>query len=220
MSKSAFYTPAQRALQDEFDSRALADRLEAAIVTPALSIEQCDFIHARNMFFLSTIDEDGFPSSSYKGGAIGFARCIDNQTLVFPSFDGNGMFMSMGNISASVKVGLLFIDFETPQRLRVRGEAKLLREGPVLDSYPGAELAVEVIIERVWQNCPRYVHKMQSVEPSPHVPLKDGTVRFALWKRIDAMQDVLNESDRAEAMRLGLITGEAYQEEILKGESL
>jgi hypothetical protein len=80
--------------------------------------------------------------------------------LVFPSYDGNGMFMSLGNIEARTKVGLLFIDFVKPRRLRVRGEARILRDGPMLKSYPGAKAAVEVTIERVWQNCPRYVHRM------------------------------------------------------------
>lgn len=216
---SEFYTPSQRALQDEFDSRALADRLEAAIVTRELSTDQVEFVHERNLFFLSTIDEDGFPSVSYKGGAAGFVRCMDGHQLVFPSYDGNGMFMSTGNISATQRVGLLFVDFENPRRLRVRGTAKLLHDGPVLASYPGAQLAVEVSIERVWQNCPRYVHKMASVELSPHVPSADGDVKFALWKRIDLMQDVLNDADRAQAETLGLITAEDYEASLVQGDS-
>ena len=214
---SEFYTPAQRQLQDEFETRGLADRLVEAIVTEELTTEQTAFIHGRNMFFLSTIDERGFPSSSYKGGAPGFVRVPSADTLVFPSYDGNGMFMSLGNIEAQAKVGLLFIDFETPQRMRVRGEARLLREGPMLASYPGAIVAVEVTVERVWQNCPRYVHRMQPVEQSPYVPAEDGSAKFALWKRIDLIQDVLNEADRAEAESLGLITSEEYEARVARG---
>jgi hypothetical protein len=170
------------------------------------------------MFFLSTVDEQGFPSSSYKGGAPGFVRVPNSRTLVFPNYDGNGMFMSLGNIEAKAKVGLLFIDFETPQRMRVRGEARLLRDGPMLASYPGASIAVEVEIERVWQNCPRYVHKMQPVEQSPYLPAEDGSVRLALWKRIDLVQDVLPAADQAEAEALGLITAEEYEARVAGGD--
>lgn len=123
-----FYTSAQRQLQDEFATRGLADRLVDANVTAEFSQPQASFIESRNMFFLSTIDGQGVPSASYKGGAPGFVRVLDSKTLVFPCYDGNGMFMSLGNITEHPKVGLLFIDFETPQRIRVRGEAQLRRE--------------------------------------------------------------------------------------------
>ena len=213
-----FYTPAQRLLQDESETRGLADRLVEAIVTAELNPQQMAFIHSRHMFFLSTIDERGFPSASYKGGAPGFVRAPDARALVFPSYDGNGMFMSLGNIVAQAKVGLLFIDFETPQRMRVRGEARLLRDGPMLASYPGANVAVEVAIERIWQNCPRYVHRMQPVEQSPYVPAEDGSVKLALWKRIDLIQDVITEADRAQAESIGLITTEEYEARVARGD--
>jgi hypothetical protein len=215
---SDFYTSSQRRLQDEFETRRLADRLLEAIITPELSPQQTEFIHGRNMFFLSTVDEDGFPSCSYKGGLPGFVRVPEPRTLVFPAYDGNGMFMSLGNIEACAKVGLLFIDFQTPRRMRVRGEARLLRDGPMLKSYPGAKAAVEVAIERVWQNCPRYVHRMQLVEQSPYVPRKDGSAQLAMWKRIDIVQDVLTEADRAEAANVGLITPEDYEARVERGE--
>ena len=215
---SEFYTAAQRQLQDEFKTRGLADRLVEAIVTEELSAEQTAFIHGRNMFFLSTIDDRGFPSSSYKGGAHGFVRVPNARSLVFPSYDGNGMFMSLGNIDSQAKVGMLFVDFETPQRTRVRGEARLLREGPMFASYPGANLVVEVAIERVWQNCPRYVHRMQPIEQSPYIPAEDGTAKLAMWKRIDMIQDVLTDADRLQAESIGLITTEEYEARVERGE--
>jgi predicted pyridoxine 5'-phosphate oxidase superfamily flavin-nucleotide-binding protein len=215
---SEFYTSTQRQLQDEFATRGLADRLVEATVTDELTDEQTAFVHGRNMFFLSTIDEWGFPSSSYKGGASGFVRVPDSRSLVFPSYDGNGMFMSLGNIEAQAKVGLLFIDFETPQRTRVRGQARLVRAGPMLESYPGANVVVEVAIERVWQNCARYIHKMSPVEQSPYVPVGDGTAKLALWKRIDVIQDVVSAADNAEAESVGLITIEEYEALVAQGD--
>lgn len=213
-----FYTSSQRQLQDEFGTRGLADRLSEAILSEELSTEQAAFIHSRNMFFLSTVDEQDFPSSSYKGGAEGFVRIPNSRTLMFPNYDGNGMFMSLGNIEAKTKIGMLFIDFETPQRTRVRGEARLLRDGPMLASYPGANLVVQVEIERVWQNCPRYVHRMQSAEQSPYLPQEDGSAKLALWKRIDLVQDVLSAADQAEANAIGLITAEEYEASVTRGK--
>ena len=215
-----FFTLAQRQLQGEFETTDLADRIVEAVVTEELSDPQAEFIHSRNMFYLSTIDESGYPSCSYKGGDLGFVRVINPVTIVFPNYDGNGMFMSMGNIQDKAKVGLLFMDFETPQRLRLRGEARCLREGPMLDSYPGANLVVEISVNHVWVNCPRYVHRMQPLEQSPYLPGKDGAVSLALWKRVDLIQDVLTAEDRAEAGSLGLITLEEYEAYVARGKLL
>lgn len=215
---SDFYTAEQRRLQDEFETRALADRLVAAIVTDELTADQTSFVETRNMFFLSTIDERGFPSSSYKGGAPGFVRVPSPGVLTFPSYDGNGMFMSLGNIEACGNVGLLFIDFETPRRMRVRGRARLQREGPMLAAYPGANLVVEVTVDKVWQNCPRYVHRMTPVEQSPYVPAEDGSAKLAPWKRIDRMQDVLSAADREAAQAAGLISAEDYEAREKRGD--
>tara|TARA_B100001250_G_scaffold250258_1_gene215101 strand:+ start:456 stop:1112 length:657 start_codon:yes stop_codon:yes gene_type:complete len=217
---SEFFTTAQRRMQDEFETTSLANRIEEAVVTEGLSDHQAEFISSRNMFFLSTIDELGYPSCSYKGGDLGFTRVLDPKTIVFPNYDGNGMFMSMGNIEERIKIGMLFVDFETPQRLRLRGEARCLREGSLLDSYPGANLVVEVSLSHVWVNCPRYVHRMQSIEKSPYLPGEDGKALLALWKRVDLVQDVLGDEDRSEAESLGLITIEEYEACVASGKLL
>ena len=215
-----FYTEAQRTLQNEFRTRDLAERIKEAVVTEVLSDQQAAFIHSRNMFYLSTVDELGYPSCSYKGGDIGFVRVIDPKTVVFPNYDGNGMFMSTGNIQAKSKIGLLFIDFQTPQRIRVRGEAKCIKEGPILKSYPGANLAVELTVSTVWVNCPRYIHRMDLSDQSPYIPAKDGTIPLALWKRVDLVQDVITDKDRAEAESLGIITIDEYEANVANGKLL
>ena len=217
---SDFYTAAQRRMQEEFEATSLANRIEEAVVTEELSDHQAEFISSRNMFFLSTIDELGYPSCSYKGGDLSFTRVIDPRTIVFPNYDGNGMFMSMGNIEEKIKVGMLFVDFETPQRLRLRGEARCLREAAMLDSYPGANLVVEVSVNHVWVNCPRYVHRMQPLAKSPYLPGEDGKASLALWKRVDLIQDVLRAEDRLEAESLGLITIEEYEACVASGKLL
>ena len=69
------------------------------------------------LFFLSTVDERGRPTVSYKGGAPGFVRVSAPNELLFPVYDGNGMFLSLGNIASTAQVGLLFISFEPARRL-------------------------------------------------------------------------------------------------------
>jgi hypothetical protein len=170
------------------------------------------------MFFLSTVDENGFPSCSYKGGAPRFIRVLAPNTLVFPNYDGNGMFMLKGNIEATSQVGLLFVNFEIPQRIRLRGKAKLLREGPMVESYPGALSITEVAIEKVRLNCPRYVHRMEPKGLSSFLPRENGTYKLATWKRINILQNVITETERKEAESIGLITLEQYAEMEARGE--
>ena len=83
------------------------------------------------MFFLATCDADGNPQCSYKGGDPGFVRVVDDRTLAFPVYDGNGMFLSLGNIRAHANVGMLFIDFEHPNRVRVNGVASRRSRRPI-----------------------------------------------------------------------------------------
>jgi predicted pyridoxine 5'-phosphate oxidase superfamily flavin-nucleotide-binding protein len=154
----SLYSAAHRALQEEFGTTRLADWLDTDFVHAEIRDEERAFIEARDMFFLSTVDPDGNPTVSYKGGAPGFVRVPDAGTLVFPGYDGNGMFYSVGNIAGQGRVGLLFIDFETPHRLRVQGTARLEREGPLLAAFPEAKYLVRVAVTKVWVNCPRYVH--------------------------------------------------------------
>ena len=143
------------------------------------------------MFFLATADEAGQPDVSYKGGMPGFVRVIDDETLAFPDYDGNGMFKSLGNIRVNPKVGLLFIDFEQPNRLRVSGTARISAEDPLLAEFPGAQLIVRVHAERVFPNCPRYIHRMELVDYSAYAPRPDHQPPEPDWKKGEAFRDAL-----------------------------
>ena len=143
------YHDGMRAMQDRFQARALADRMVERIVHDAFSDEDRVFIESRPLFFLATADADGQPDVSYKGGVPGFVRVVDDQTLAFPDYDGNGMFKSLGNILVNPKVGLLFVDFENPSRMRVNGSASVSDDDPLLGDMPGAQLVVRVHAERI-----------------------------------------------------------------------
>jgi predicted pyridoxine 5'-phosphate oxidase superfamily flavin-nucleotide-binding protein len=143
------------------------------------------------MFFLATADADGWPDCSYKGGRPGFVRVIAENTLAFPSYDGNGMFKSLGNVLSNAKVGLLFIDFEKPRRLRVNGIASIGFDDPLLASFEGAQLIVRVQAQHIFPNCPRYVHRMKFEEISDYAPAPAHVPPVPGWKQMDAFRPYL-----------------------------
>lgn len=196
---SDLYGDTQRALQDQFDTRRLADKVGGLIIHAELDDSDRAFIESRDMFWLATVDPAGRPTVSYKGGAPGFVHVVDAGTLAFPCYDGNGMFYSMGNIAATSNVGLLFMDLEKPFRLRVQGQASVRSDDPLLPQMPGAQLVVRVATTHIFQNCPRYIHRHQRVESSRYVPAADGRAPLAGWKRIDLIQEALPERDRGRA---------------------
>lgn len=217
---SDLYGQQHVAFQKIFDTEKLANAVKSSIVVDELTDQHKGFIESRDFFFLSTIDHRGYPTCSYKGGSVGFVKALDSKTLVFPSYDGNGMFLSMGNMSVNPKIGMLFIDFETPQRVRVHGEAKVDVNSALLSEFPGAEIIVTINITEAFVNCPRYIHKYQRVATSKYVPQKDCTAPLAQWKRIDNLQESLPERDKNLAQTLGgTITTEEYADLILQGKA-
>ena len=155
---SSMYNWGSRKLQDRFDSRRIADRLEQRTVHDAFTETDRAFIESSPMFFLATVDAEGCPDCSYKGGMPGFVRVLNPNTLAFPDYDGNGMFKSLGNILVNPHVGMLFIDFEHPDRMRINGTATARDDDPLLSEYPGAQLIIRVQAEQIFPNCPRYIH--------------------------------------------------------------
>lgn len=185
------YHDGNRELQDRFDSRRIADRLEQVTVHQELWDGDVEFIERSAMFFLATTDRDGWPDVSYKGGRPGFVRCFDRRTIAFPSYDGNGMFRSLGNVLVNDRVGLLFVDFDKPNRLRIQGRAQLLDDDPLLDTWDGAQLVVRVGVERAFPNCPRYIHRMELKELSTYAPAPGHAPPEPEWKRMDVFRDYL-----------------------------
>jgi predicted pyridoxine 5'-phosphate oxidase superfamily flavin-nucleotide-binding protein len=217
---TAFYTDAQRAMQARHGTRKLADTVEKAIVWNVVEGPAAAFIASRDFFFLSTVDGEGRPTVRYKGGPPGVCHVVDPVTLVFPAYDGNGMFKSMGNAAETGKVGLLFIDFETPNRVRVQGDVTLSEDDPEIGRYPGAKMIARVAVESCFLNCARYIHKHARLEPSPYVPDAQGQQPHPSWKRIDLVQDALPDTARARTVAEGgEITMDDYAELLMQGKS-
>lgn len=184
------YHDGSRRLQDRFDSRRIADRLEAVTVHTTFTDADRALIEGARMFFLATADERGRPEVSYKGGDPGFVRVVAPDTLAFPHYDGNGMFRSLGNALVNPDVQLLFVDFEDPDRLRVSGVASVDERDPLLPSFEGAQLVIRVRATRIFPNCPRYIHRMRLVEPSKYVP-RGPPPPVPQWKEMDVFKDAL-----------------------------
>jgi predicted pyridoxine 5'-phosphate oxidase superfamily flavin-nucleotide-binding protein len=210
---SELYGETHRSFQDGRGTRNLADRLES-LAHAQFDTNDRAFIEGATMFFLATVDEKGRPTVSYKGGAPGFVRITGPDEMVFPVYDGNGMFLSLGNIVSSAHVGMLFIDFESPRRLRVQGIARVQTGDELLGEFPGAQYLVRVKVEQLFVNCGRYIHKLESRSLSPHVPDENGRQPFPAWKRIDVLAETLSAQDKTRVARAGgTIPVEAYRGE-------
>lgn len=194
---STLFDESHRALQRRFDTERLADRIEQRLCRDHLNADDRLFIAGLDMFFLATVDAAGQPTCSYKGGAPGFLRVINERTLMFPNYDGNGMYLSMGNLSATSQVGMLLIDFAKPQRLRVHGRASIVTADSIEPRFTGAQFLVSVAVQQVFPNCPRYVHAMREAAPSEFVPREGERAPVPKWKRMDWARDVLPAGDPA-----------------------
>jgi predicted pyridoxine 5'-phosphate oxidase superfamily flavin-nucleotide-binding protein len=188
----AMYHEGNRELQDRFGTRALADRLVERLWRDRFKDEDKAFIESVDFFFLATADRDGHPDCSFKGGPPGFVSVVAPDRLIFPDYDGNGMFKSIGNISVNPQVGLLFIRMgEKPQRLRVNGKATIRSDEGATRSLPGAQLIVDVVPEHIFPNCPRYIPNPGTGERSPYLPKADAEPVEPAWKSFDAFKDVV-----------------------------
>jgi len=200
MARVSTFNEDHRYWQDRFDSRRLADRIDNLLVSDSIDAHSKTFIESRDMFFLATCDAEGNPQCSYKGGDPGFVRVLDERTLAFPVYDGNGMFLSLGNVRASANVGMLFVDFEHPNRMRVNGVATIDERDPLLGTMKGAIAVVRVRTTQVFPNCSRYIHRMQLVERSKFVPRAEVDTPIPDWKRMSWAHDQLPDRDPARAV--------------------
>ncbi len=217
---SDFYGDEHRAFQDQFETRRMADLMEQAIFKTELDDMDRQFVQTRDMFFLSTLDHRGRPTVSYKGGDAGFIKIVDSRTIAFPSYDGNGMYYSMGNLAGNPEIAMLFIDFEKPNRMRLQGRASIMANDPLRAEYKEADLVVRVAITQTWVNCPRYIHRYQKVEQSRYVPRVERETPFCTWKRIEGFSDVLRPRDQGKVeAEGGLLTIEQYMDKVAKGET-
>jgi len=198
MADDSMYHDGMRRLQDLRETRPIADRLEQVTVHSAFSDDDRAFIERAAMFFIATADAEGRPDCSYKGGLPGFVRVLDERMLAIPDYDGNGMYRTWGNVLVNPRVGLLFLDFEKPRRIRINGTAQLLEDDPLRAEFPGAVFIVRVTADLIFPNCPRYLHEMKLLEHSAYAPRPQHVAPVPAWKTFKEFRDALPERDRRE----------------------
>lgn len=187
------FNDGNRQLQDQFDSRRIADRLEEKLTRTAFTEGDRAFIQSVPFFFLATSDDKGRADCSFKGGLPGFVQVVGDSELAFPDYDGNGMFKSLGNVLLNPEIGLLFIDMgEKPRRLRVNGRATVRREDPLMKRFAGAQLLVRVAVRAIFPNCPRYIATPGAPEPSRYAPRPDYVPPEPAWKGFDDFKDYVH----------------------------
>lgn len=187
----AMFHEGNRRLQDRLNGRRLSDRLVEHRMLTAFTDEYRAYVESVPFFFLATAHGEHV-DCSFKGGHPGFVKVPTPTTLVFPDYDGNRMYKSLGNIAESPPVGLLFIKLDGRSiRLRVNGRATVHDRHPLLASYPGARMLVEIAVEHVFPNCPRYIPEMRLVAESPYIPAEGYEPPTPEWKTRDYIKDVL-----------------------------
>ncbi|MFZ5876240.1 MAG: pyridoxamine 5'-phosphate oxidase family protein [Nitrospirota bacterium] len=194
---SDMYHSEQRKLQEQFDTVRLAEKMATDLVQDQIGPDDQAFIENLDMFFLATVDQRGRVNCSYRGGDPGFVRVVDARTIAFPNYDGNGMYLSMGNVAQTAEVGLLFIDFEQQSRMRLNGTATIHYDDPLLGEYPEAQFMVRVTVRELFTNCRRYIHKMQRVARSRFVPKAGCATPVPRWKTGNWVKDALPANDPA-----------------------
>jgi len=192
-----FYHEGMRELQDRYEGRAVADRLEAHRARASFNDDDRGLIESAAFFFLASA-AGGNVDCSFKGGEPGFVRITGERELTWPDYDGNRMYRSLGNIFSSPRVGLLFLSFEggrfdgSAARLRVTGRASIIDDDPTMTDWPGAKRLICLAVDRVFPNCPRYIPKFAAVEPSVFTPKEGYEPPAPPWKARDFVKDIFD----------------------------
>jgi predicted pyridoxine 5'-phosphate oxidase superfamily flavin-nucleotide-binding protein len=181
-----------RELQDMFGSRALADALVENLRRSEFNDADKAFIESLDYFFLATSDPVGRPDCSFKGGPPGFVRIVQPDLLIWPDYDGNGMFKSLGNIAINPSIGMLFIRMgDAPKRLRCNGRAEISFDDPLIETFPGAQGIVRVTPTDIFPNCPRYIPDPAAAKASQYIPEAGKAPLEPGWKTNPAWKDVV-----------------------------
>lgn len=187
---STFFHETQLDLQHALGTAGIAARIADTRLRESLEGDDAELVRAAAVFFLATRAPDGTLDVSVKCGRPGFVEIPQLRQLVFPDYDGNGMFRSLGNIRATADVALLFVEFSGRQRkLRLQGRAEVEVCVPQGDRrasggpQTGPQARVHVSISRVFPNCPRYLPTLAWAQPSAYVDALGREPLEPEWKR-------------------------------------
>lgn len=133
-----------------------------------------EFVARQEMMFIATADGRGECDSSFRAGPPGFVHVVDERTLAYPDFRGNGVFASAGNILENPHVGLMFLDFDRDRiGLHVNGRATLfddmelrrrVHDLPVPET-PGQKAVMWTLVqvEEAYIHCRKHIPHLRKV---------------------------------------------------------
>ena len=160
------FTPNVKKAQEINGSRRSYARLEQGEVHhDVLGPDEAAFIAERDSFYMATVSETGWPYIQHRGGAPGFVRVLDQETIGFADFRGNRQYISVGNLETNDRVSMILMDYPNRARLKILGRARLvgLDEQDILTrlSLPDYRAIVErgfvITIEAFDWNCPQHI---------------------------------------------------------------
>ncbi|MFE9134554.1 pyridoxamine 5'-phosphate oxidase family protein [Streptomyces sp. NPDC007355] len=161
-------------MQQRMGTAERADRFYADQVLDRLNPRMTEFVARQEMFFLATADRHGECDNTFRAGPPGFLHVLDDATLAYPEYRGNGVHASLGNIEENPHVGLLMVDFLRDRiGLHVNGRARVVDDdemrrahaGLAVDPVPGrrALVWVEVAVEEAYIHCAKHIPHLQKV---------------------------------------------------------
>jgi predicted pyridoxine 5'-phosphate oxidase superfamily flavin-nucleotide-binding protein len=161
------FTQSVKAQQEKYGTRAAYSRMEqGGAFRNQLTWQEQGYIDERDSFYLASVGKNGWPYMQFRGGPKGFLKVIDNNTLAFADFRGNGQYISTGNFQDNQKTMLFLMDYPNKKRLKIWAEAEVIDpdDQPELAKQlvtPGYDATVErIIIFKVqafdW-NCPQHI---------------------------------------------------------------
>ena len=167
------FTESVKKAQSRYGTRKAYERMEQSGDRYRLSAREALFIQSRDSFYMASIGENGWPYVQFRGGEPGFLKVIDDITLGYTDFRGNGQYITTGNIEANRKVSLILMDYPNQQRLKIWAEASIieadedpaLREQLEIPDYNGQiERLVTLKVEAFDWNCPRHITPRYTVD--------------------------------------------------------
>lgn len=160
------FTKSVKKQQQKFGTRRSYARMESSTDGYALSEREIEFIQNRDSFYMATIGENGWPYVQHRGGAKGFMKVINETTLAYADFRGNGQYISTGNIQASNKTSIIMMNYPRQQRLKIWAESNIIESGKdaaleallnIQNSSSKVEQIVMLEIMAFDWNCPQHI---------------------------------------------------------------
>jgi len=159
------------ALQEAYGTGARADRFYADQMLDHLNPRMREFVARQEMLFVATADARGECDCTFRAGAPGFIRTLDERRVTYPEYRGNGVLASLGNIHESGHIGLLMVDFFRDLiGLHVNGRASIVDNDTMRRRYgvgeegtiPGRrpERWVLVDIEEAYIHCSKHIPRL------------------------------------------------------------